>query len=737
MLRYGEQMGSIIDGPSPNDLCAEIGLEFSTSLNPGRVRYASLLEAIRTPRDVALDVAEQSPGEWIVAICTADFLGALSIIVGLLSAYRLSIINADLLTVSYTDQPGEVRRNRRGFSKRTGPLEASPPSRRILDVFDVRALDPQPPDLWPRFHADLMRLLADDNLENAKDDVIGRVSEWFRTIDSENAKLFPVSIDLSNPPASSSTRMTVRSADTPGFLFAFANALAGLALNVERAEVRTVNGEAWDTFWVTDVQRRQIVDEKRVHELRVATTLVKQFTYLLPRSPNPGQAMRQFNALISQMLSRADWTAQLSSLESPVVLQSLADLMGVSRFLWEDFLRLQHESLFPLLLDVQVVARTRTRDDLRNELRQRLHDARSHAERVDVLNEFKDREMFRIDLHHIVGRTEFSTFSQELTWLAEVSVEFAAELALDELFPKHGRPILPDGRPCPWSICALGKFGGQEIGFGSDLEVIFVFEGEGVTDGFSPILASEYFAGVVQTFLRNLRARQEGVFEVDLRLRPFGKAGALASSLDGFSSYYSAGGFSEPFERLALVRLRPIAGDPELGERIRSARDAFVFSAQPLDVENILHLRRRQATELVPRGQVNVKYSSGGVADLEYFVQAWQISVGVSDATVRVTNTLEAIRRLTRGGYLPESLAQDLQLTYDFLRRLIDALRVVRGNAKDLTIPPEDTREFAFLARRLRLSDPSMLHDAIATRMKFARNLWTLAPPRASTDRSG
>jgi glutamate-ammonia-ligase adenylyltransferase len=117
------------------------------------------------------------------------------------------------------------------------------------------------------------------------------------------------------------------------------------------------------------------------------------------------------------------------------------------------------------------------------------------------------------------------------------------------------------------------------------------------------------------------------------------------------------------------------------------------------------------------------------LVDLEYFVQARQIAVGATDATLRVTNTLEAIRRLEQGHYLRAELAAELRETYDFLRQLIDALRVVRGHAKDLTIPSEQSRELAYLARRLRFPSPVDLHQAIATRMALARALWAEAPP--------
>jgi glutamate-ammonia-ligase adenylyltransferase len=112
--------------------------------------------------------------------------------------------------------------------------------------------------------------------------------------------------------------------------------------------------------------------------------------------------------------------------------------------------------------------------------------------------------------------------------------------------------------------------------------------------------------------------------------------------------------------------------------------------------------------------------------DVEYFVQACQVTAGCDDPRVRVSNTLEAIQLLAGGGHLPYELAADLVQTYGFLRRLIDALRVVRGHAKDLTTPGQDSREFAYLARRLRFDSPEQLGKAIQTHMAFAQGLWEL-----------
>jgi glutamate-ammonia-ligase adenylyltransferase len=126
----------------------------------------------------------------------------------------------------------------------------------------------------------------------------------------------------------------------------------------------------------------------------------------------------------------------------------------------------------------------------------------------------------------------------------------------------------------------------------------------------------------------------------------------------------------------------------------------------------------------VPGGAVSAKYSPGGLVDVEYFVQVRQTAVGHLDPGVRVTNTLDGIDRLAQGGHLRPERAKELREAYGFLRRLIDALRAVRGNARDLTIPATDDREFAYLARRLEFDSPSRLDGAIATWMGLARSVW-------------
>jgi [glutamine synthetase] adenylyltransferase / [glutamine synthetase]-adenylyl-L-tyrosine phosphorylase len=691
---------------------------------PVREEGVRLAQSVVQPADVALHVEPHGGGRWGVAVCTADALGALSLIAGLFTAFRLDVVRAEVRTLHLPPAPGAGPMRRRGPFRRptAGPR---PPTHLLFDVFEVRALGGADSSLWERFREDLAalaRLLAAGQAEEARDALVDRVSGVFQAAGA--AALRPVAVAVDNEPDAPLTRLTVRSADTPGFLFAFTNALAGFTLNIERAEVRTLHSEAADTFWVTDMAGQPIRDAERVRELRAATALVKQFTHLLPHSPDPGQALRQFHTFVRELLSRPRWTDALADLESPDVLETLARLMGVSRFLWEDFLRVQHEDLFPVVLDAPGLREPAAPAALREDLRRRLGRRKNWDDRVRELNAFKDRAMFRIDLRHITGRGTDAQFAAELTDLAEVVTAAAADLAHEALARRHGRPRLDDGRECRWSIAALGKFGGRELGYASDLELVFVYEGPGTTTGPEPITNDAYFERFVQTFLDVVPARQAGVFEIDLRLRPHGRAGALASPLAGFDEYYREGGGAAHFERMALVKLRPVAGDRDLGARLEQIRDRFVYSGRPPDYADILHLRHRQATELVPSGAVNAKYSAGGLVDVEYFVQARQIAAGPADPAVRTTNTLEALQRLAEGGHIPAELAARLADCYRFLRRLIGALRVVHGRARDLLIPPADSPEFAHLARRMGCVEPAELRTAIDAWRTVARGVW-------------
>ena len=695
-----------------------------------------LLDAVKSVSDVEIQVRETSSHEWQLGVCIADRVGTLSLVSGLLTAHGLDIVQADTFTVAHTvstptftgTSRRRTRRHANGQVVRRRPRktlykETSTPWAVML--FNLRSRSGQTPD-WDALRNDIERAghqSATGKFDAARLEVIERFSHTMPASENWTAGKLPADITTDNKTSNDHSVLEITSGDTPGFLFAFSTALSSVRVNVVRARIRTDGDTVRDTFWLTEPSGEKIESRRRLEQIRAAAALIKQFTHLLPTAPDPGQALRQFNLLTSQLLSRSDWTSELEDLESPGVLETLAEMMGTSRFLWEEFLRVQHENLFPVLLDIPGLHASCSRAILTDSLEALLAECSGHADRVRALNDFKDRQMFRIDLRYITDRIDRRQFGAEMSTLAEAVVEKAFELGIDSARSRFGVPRLEDGSECEWAVLALGKFGGSDMGFGSDLELIFVYEAEGTTDGPVPTRNSTYFNEVVREFLQVLETRQHGVFEVDMRLRPYGSKGAIASSMAAVKDYYSSGGDARQFERLALVRMRPVAGHPDLGDRVMRVRDSFVYSGEPLDVENIRHLRRRQAVELVERGSVNAKISSGGIVDIEYYVQALQIACGVDDPSVRQTNTLDALEALQTGGHIDGDLADGIGESYRFFLGLVDALRVVRGNASDLNIPDQHSRDFHHLAHRLGF-EPELLDDRIARHMDASRSMW-------------
>jgi glutamate-ammonia-ligase adenylyltransferase len=245
-------------------------------------------------------------------------------------------------------------------------------------------------------------------------------------------------------------------------------------------------------------------------------------------------------------------------------------------------------------------------------------------------------------------------------------------------------------------ICALGKFGGREIGYASDIELLFIWRAERGSG------AAEYFESVAQHVVNSIRSKRDGIFELDLRLRPGGRNAPLASSYKRFTDYFSADGGADVFERQALVRLRPVAGDPALIADVCAHRQAYVFGPTPFDVARIVHLRQRQQQELVRPGQVNAKHSAGGVVDAEYAIQILQVYYGADNAALQSPNTVAAAEALHAAGVLSAAELRRFVDGYRFLRALINSMRIVRGNAKDLVLPEPESDEFLYLERRLR-----------------------------------
>ena len=674
--------------------------------------HADMAEWLDYDNIVEVEAIPRGEGRWQVTIVAYDYLGELSLICGLLFAYGFDIIDGNVFTYEPLAQPPPATAShgpRRG-SHRRRPVISAPHEdtrQKIVDVFTLKSvLGDVTEDLWVRYAEDLtgfLRRLQDGQQREAQGELARRVAVTLHNITNTARTLYPVEVEIDNETSEQYTVLRIDTQDTIGFLYEFTNALALNGTYIARMTIGSVGTRVHDTLWVTDAHGQKITSPDKQRELRAATVLVKHFTHLLPKSPNPEAALLHFGEFLGHLFTQPEWPDELASLERPEVLNALARLLGVSEFLWDDFLRMQHANLFPIVRDVDSLERSKSRKQLRRELASALTEATDGEKRRETINAFKDREMFRIDMRNIQGHIHrFGQFSAELTDLTEIVMETTCRMLDEELRAQYGIPRLEDSSLSPFSLCALGKCGGREMGFASDIELMFIYAGNGQTDGPRHTSTTEFYERFAQQMVSAVQARREGIFHIDLQLRPYGKAGSMAVALDAFRRYFAPDGPAWTYERQALIKLRPIVGDKTLGERIIGLRDDFVYSDESFDAAAMHAMRERQIRHLVTGGTINAKFSPGGLVDVEYLIQGLQINHSAANPNLRRTNTREAMIALAEVGIIPQNDFIRLRDAHRFLRRLIDALRMVRGDTKDLTIPPPDSDEFAFLVRRVR-----------------------------------
>jgi glutamate-ammonia-ligase adenylyltransferase len=660
--------------------------------------------------------AGAEPATWDLLVVGFDTFQFLATVCNLITVHGGSIVEARIFT---SEPPPEPAGPPKAARRPPGPPSRRPATggadrrRRLVDSFHVRQVDPDaaPPD-WARFEgelAGLANLLRAGRYDDVNHDLIGRfVAVLGRDGPPDEATLPSLELTIDAEASAHATALHLRARDSLGFLSLTASALSLCGIRIAEADIRTVDGRAEDVLWVTDRSGRKIVAEGALSELRSSLILIEHFSSRLPHATDPEAALVHFSRFAAETMARPNWAADFEALDRPDVLDALVRVLGESDFLWEDYLHAQPENVVPLICDPAEWRDRRPPEDLRARLEAAVAAAGTPDEAHRALQRFKDREVFRIGVRAILGRCGGPEgFAAELTEVAEVLLRAALALACAEA------PAPPD---VPVALLALGKFGGRELGFGSDLELMLLFD-----DRAGGARAPGDLDAVVRALRRALGGREGGTFELDFRLRPYGKSGPPATSLAAFTAYYQPGGAAWSYERQALVKLRAIAGDTALGRHVEELRDGYVFGREPFDLAAMRDMRRLQVKQLVRPGRINAKYSPGALVDVEYAVQAYQMTHGWRDPALRSPNTLEALAALEAAGRIAPAPAVALREGYRFFRTLTDALRVVHGHSRDLTLPPFPSDAFGLLARRLRSGDPAALHDDVRRRLETTR----------------
>lgn len=673
-----------------------------------------------------------------------DYRGEFALITGVLGALGLSIEQGHAFTYA-RDQPsaGEPgpaanrrQRRRRVDPRRTplkpsgGPAEARNRVRaRVVDRFIGRV----PPARAARFaeqaaaelrHA--LALLERDGRDVAKRHVDELVARAVSAGPPADPILYPVAVHTEALPDGAGSRpgrarLAIASQDTPFFLYSFATALSTLGVVIDQVVITTQAGRIADEFVVSAASGSASVAAEDLAHIELAALLTKQFTHVLGRAPDPFAALGRFGHMAGELLQRPSRTGWAELLSDSAVLRGLARLLGASDYLWEDFVRLQYETLLPRLRDAGATGYAEPAGTCARRLNQALQAAPADpAARKRALNDFKDREVFLLDLDHLL--TEgfgFRELSERLTELAEAVVAAAVAMAFEGLRARHGAPCTFAGLPSRYAVLALGKFGGRALGYASDIELLFVYGDQGGTTGPDRLPNREFYHRLVRDTEELITAKREGIFDVDTRLRPYGESGPLACSLETFAAYYGVDGAALSYERLALVRLRAVAGDAALGGRVERLRDSILYTRGSLDMASLADLRARQVREKCPDGVANAKFSPGALVDVEYTVQILQVVHGSETPALRTPSVHAALDELRRLEVIDHGDAQALADAYDFLRRLINGLRMLRGSARDLLLPATDSAEYAHLARRIGYGGRGGLGEAAQLRTDF------------------
>jgi len=310
------------------------------------------------------------------------------------------------------------------------------------------------------------------------------------------------------------------------------------------------------------------------------------------------------------------------------------------------------------------------------------------------LRRFRHRELARLALRDIAGWATLDDTLHGLSDFADAACDAALAFAGAALQARHGRPAAVP------VVLGMGKLGGRELNFSSDIDLIFAYSEPGHSDGAQPLEHEEYFGRLARDTARLLASVTEDgfVFRVDTLLRPFGSAGAQALSAEAMESYYQAHG--REWERYALIKARPVAGDAAAGAALLQALQPFVYRRY-LDYGALAALRDLKARideAARKRGaEDDLKLGPGGIRELEFVVQLFQLVRGGQDARLRDPGLRRVLAQLGELGLMSARRAQALDEAYVFLRRSENALQFYE-DAQTHRLPADEAGRRALIA---------------------------------------
>src|SRR4051794_14280422 len=381
----------------------------------------------------------------------------------------------------------------------------------------------------------------------------------------------------------------------------------------ERVLTEEAAGARLAAFGFTDAERTRQAVRELTRGLTRSSRLMQQLLPLLldwlSASPDPDLGLLGLRNLASGPQRSMELATAFR--DSPHVAQRLCRVLGTSRMLGQ--LVRRNPDMIAWLGD-DAMLQPRSRDELVEGTRAAVEWRSDDEERWNALKRFTDREGLRVASADILDTLELAAVGAALTDLAESALDAAVQVIEPSL---------------PFAVIALGRFGGGELSYASDLDLVFVYDGS-TPDDFA---AAER---VATTLLRTVGGNRPHIYDVDADLRPEGKDGPLARSLEAYRGYYDQ--YAQPWERIAMVRARPVVGDPKVIERFQQVLDAFVWRDGLSDEERreIRRIKARVENERISSKEdaaYHLKLGRGSLSDVEFATQLLQLEHGIRGAS--------------------------------------------------------------------------------------------------------
>ncbi len=429
-------------------------------------------------------------------------------------------------------------------------------------------------------------------------------------------------------------------------------------------------------------------------------SIAPQLLRAVAETPNPDEALTQLERVSASLGAKAVLWELFSF--NPPILKLYVDLCAGSPFL--SGLLINNPGMIDELLDSLILNQPRTADELRAELAELCRGA---SDPDPILHSFQDKEFLRIGVGDLLGKVDVRQTTAALSDVADTVLNQVVELVEPSVRAKLGNPLTESPGTavpglCRYALLGLGKLGGREISYHSDLDLLLVYEADGVTErGESN---AQFFTELARRIGNAVShyGPMGRLYEVDMRLRPTGKSGSLVLPLAEFRRYYEGSG-CQLWERQSLSRTRVVRGEPAFAAEVMKAVDAAMLGKPwcPELADEVRSMRQRLEATANAR---SLKRGRGGIVDVEFVVQLLELKYGRERPEILKSNVWESLDALEAAGLLPAADAQSLRAGYSFLRLVEARLRIVTD--RPLTEVPESADDRVKLARRLGFDSP-------------------------------